>query len=69
MKQFYCLSCDHMWMDLDHEGCPECQSMDVASDEDFDVSLIAPPNPSWDDDGHFEGEFPSLPHGINDRIE
>jgi hypothetical protein len=59
MIKFWCLDCDHTWLDLDHSGCPECESMDVVWDAE-----TATLN-SWHDDGHFEGDFPSLPHGFD----
>ena len=61
MKHFICIDCDHVWMDLDHEGCPECKSMDVIDD-------TAPETSDWED-GHFEGQFPSLPHGFDSGLE
>lgn len=49
MREFFCITCNYVWHDLDHEGCPECCSTDVISvDKSDDVQ---------DYDGHFEGSF------------
>lgn len=52
MREFFCMACDYIWSDLDHKGCPECQSMDVADGGENEDTVV-------DYDGHYEGNFTS----------
>lgn len=48
MKEFFCMSCDHVWMGFDLH-CPHCGSSDIVT-PDVDEA------PSHED-GHYEGSF------------
>jgi len=53
MKKFFCLSCNHVWNDLDYVCCPQCKSTDVLDDGET-TELV---EPSDFDHGHFEGDM------------
>ena len=61
MKKFFCMACDYIWDDLDHEGCPECGSREVADGgETADLGGLAD-----FEHGHFEGDlFSSGPKSL-----
>jgi hypothetical protein len=64
MNRYYCLNCENEWYDLDHNGCPECGCREVIGDWD-----ASSPQLNWDEDGHFEGDFPRNIHANDIELE
>lgn len=52
MRDYFCMTCDHAWCDLDYVCCPKCKSKDILdggeSDRDTEIADI---------DGHYEGDM------------
>lgn len=56
MRDYFCMTCDNAWCDLDYICCPKCKGKDILdggeSDKDTEIVEI---------EGHFEGDMITPP--------